>query len=107
MTPGLGGLGFAHSVWYTFRMRYYHLTAVIWNEGRRFVSKCPELGVASYGLTPQKAESSLKQAVELYLSNAKKLGLLADVLPVLRSESRYKVKTSLAARCWPFWSKLA
>ena len=70
-------------------MKYYHLTAVIWNEGRRYVSKCPEVGVASYGATPRKAEAALKEAVLLYLSNAKKLGLLADVLPVLRSESRY------------------
>ena len=55
-------------------MKYYHLTAVIWNEGHRYVSKCPEVGVASYGLTPQKAMAALKEAVALYLSNAKKLG---------------------------------
>lgn len=59
-------------------MTWYHLTATIWKEGRHYVSKCPELGVASYGATPDKARAALEEAVELYLSNAKRLGLLAD-----------------------------
>ena len=57
-------------------MTHYHLTATIWKEGRRYVSKCPELGVASFGATPEKAQKALSEAVELYLSNARKLGLL-------------------------------
>jgi len=71
------------------RRRSYHLTAVIWKEGARYVSKCPELGVASYGSTPEKARLALREAVELYLANAKRLGLLADVEPMLRSNARY------------------
>ncbi len=70
-------------------MRPYQLTAVIWKEGRRYVSKCPELGVASYGLTPEKARAALEEAVALYISNAKRLGLLDDVEPALTSETRY------------------
>lgn len=54
-------------------MKHYHLTAVIWEEGKQYVSKCPELGVASYGLTPEKAKSSLEETVELYIANAKRL----------------------------------
>ena len=54
-------------------MKHYHLTDVVWKEGAQYVSKCPELGVASYGSTPEKAKSSLEEAVELYIANAKRL----------------------------------
>ena len=67
----------------------YDLSAVIWKEGRRYVSKCPELGVASYGATPEKAGEALEEAVELYLINAKRLGLLPDLKPALDSPMRY------------------
>ena len=77
-------------------MRRYHLTAVIWKEGKRYVSKCPELGVASYGTTPEKARRALTEAVELYMSNAKKLGLLDDVEPTLTSETRYTTPLEIA-----------
>ncbi|MEK6544518.1 MAG: type II toxin-antitoxin system HicB family antitoxin, partial [Elusimicrobiota bacterium] len=60
-------------------------------------SKCPELGVASYGTTPEKAEKALKEAVELYLSNAHKLGLFDDVKPMLNSEARYTSSLHIAA----------
>jgi predicted RNase H-like HicB family nuclease len=70
-------------------MTRYHLTATIWKEGKWYVSKCPELGVASYGATPDKAIAALEEAVELYLSNAKRLGLLGDMEPALRAETHY------------------
>lgn len=57
-------------------MKEYHLTAVIWKEGKNYVSKCPELGVASFGSTPEKARAALEEAAELFISNAKKLGLM-------------------------------
>ncbi len=78
-------------------MKKYHLTAVIWKEGRRYVSKCPELGVASFGATPEKARAALEEAVELYLSNAKKLGILKDVEPAISSETRYTSSFEIAA----------
>lgn len=53
-----------------------HLTAVIWPEGDAYVSRCPEIGVASYGPTPTAARKALREAVELWLSNAAKLGIL-------------------------------
>lgn len=77
-------------------MTWYHLTATIWKEGRHYVSKCPELGVASYGATPDKARAALGEAVELYLSNAKRLGLLHDVQPALLSETRYTSPLDIA-----------
>ena len=53
-----------------------HLTAVIWPEGSRYVSHCPEIGVASFGKSPMAARRALREAVDLWLSNARKLELL-------------------------------
>jgi len=67
----------------------FHLTAVIWPEGNRYVSKCPEIGVASFGRTPMAARRALQEAVELWVSNAAKLGLLAEVRKTLQGDERY------------------
>ena len=77
-------------------MKHYYLTAVIWREGHRYVSKCPELGVASYGATPEKARAALAEAAALYMSNAKRLGLLTDVEPTLRATTRYTTPLEIA-----------
>ena len=77
-------------------MKHYHLTAVIWKEGKYYVSKCPELGVASFGATPEKARTALEEAVELYVINAKKLGLLKDMEPALSSAMRYTTALNIA-----------
>jgi predicted RNase H-like HicB family nuclease len=73
-----------------------HLTAVIWREGKRYVSRCPEIGVASYGKTPTAARQALQEAVELWLSNARKLGLLNDVRPSLEMKERYTAPIEVA-----------
>jgi predicted RNase H-like HicB family nuclease len=73
-----------------------HLTAVIWREGKRYVSRCPEIGVASYGKTPMAARQALQEAVELWLSNARKLGLLDDVRPSLEMKERYTASMEVA-----------
>ena len=77
-------------------MKRLYLTAVIWPEGKRYVSRCPEIGVASYGRTPADARSALREAVELWLSNAKKLGLMDDVCPTLESKERYTAPLEVA-----------
>jgi len=46
------------------------LTAVIEREGGWFVSKCPELGVASQGRTQKQAYAMLAEAVRLWLETA-------------------------------------
>lgn len=79
-------------------MDQYRLTAVIWKEGRRYVTKCPELGVASYGKTPERARAALEEAVGLYLSNAKRLGLLKDLSLTLSSKARYTTPLDIAVR---------
>jgi predicted RNase H-like HicB family nuclease len=73
------------------------LSATIWKEGRVFVSKCPELGVASYGRTPTAAVEALRQAVELYLSNARKLGMMEDIEPALSSDVRFSTQLEVRA----------
>ena len=78
-------------------MKEYHLTAVIWKEGKSYVSKCPELGVASFGANPEKALAALEEAVELFISNSKKLGLMEDIEPALSSESHYTAAFNIAA----------
>ena len=77
-------------------MKHYSLTAVIWKEGRRYVSKCPELGVASYGRNPEAARTALVEAVELYLANARKLGILRDVTLALTSKDRFTTPLEVA-----------
>ncbi len=79
-------------------MNQYRLTAVIWKEGKRYVSKCPELGVASYGRTPEQAKAALGEAVGLYLSNAKRLGLLKELQLTLSSKARYTTPLDVAVR---------
>jgi len=70
-------------------MKQYKLTATIWKEANGYVSKCPELGVASAGDSPSEALANLKQATELYLENAKALGILDDLEDTLSVEERF------------------
>lgn len=69
-------------------MEKFNLTSVIWKEGDVFVSKCPELEVASAGDTQEEALENLKEAVELYLENAKALDILDDVYPSMRTQEK-------------------
>ena len=77
-------------------MKRGYVTAVIWKEGKRFVSKCPELGVASYGKTPETAREALKEAIELYLENAQRLGLLKELAPALSTSIHYTSPLEIA-----------
>lgn len=78
-------------------MRNLRLTGVFWHEGRSFVSKCPELGIASCGDTVEESMANLREAVELYLENARRLGLLDD-LPGLGSSERFTTQFEVAVR---------
>lgn len=48
-------------------MKTFDYTMVVWKESEGYVSKCPELGVASCGESINEAAENLKEAVELYL----------------------------------------
>jgi predicted RNase H-like HicB family nuclease len=73
-----------------------HLTAVIWPEGNRFVSRCPEIGVASCGKSPTAARQALQEAVELWVANARELGTLSEIGPSLETSERYTAPLEVA-----------
>jgi predicted RNase H-like HicB family nuclease len=70
-------------------MKKLEYTAVVWKEKKGFVSKCPELGVASCGDTFEEAVNNLKEAVELYLENARELNLLGDIEESLTTREKF------------------
>ena len=55
-------------------------TTHIFKEGRSFVAYTPELDVSSCGGTKERAVKNLKQAVELFLEEAGKMGTLNQIL---------------------------
>ncbi len=77
-------------------MKRGYVTAVIWKEGRQFVSKCPELGVASYGKTPEGAREALEEAIELYLENAQRLGLFKEIASAVSAPIHYTSQVEVA-----------
>ena len=77
-------------------MKKVNLTAVIWEEEGKYVSKCPELGVASFGDSPKEARENLREAVELYLANAKELNMIDELLPVLSATDKFTSPLSVS-----------
>jgi predicted RNase H-like HicB family nuclease len=70
-------------------MRRFNFLAVIWKEEGGYVSYCPELEVSSCGDSPEEALHNLKEAVELYLENAKELGMLEDVEKIAQISEKF------------------
>lgn len=70
-------------------MKIFDYTAVVWKEAEGYVSKCPELGVASCGDNFDEAVSNLREAVELYLENATELGIIEEVEESLTTREKY------------------
>ena len=70
-------------------MKVFEYTAVVWRETDGYVSKCPELGVASCGDSFDKAISNLREAVELYLENAVELDLIGEVEESLTAKEKF------------------
>jgi predicted RNase H-like HicB family nuclease len=77
-------------------MKEFNVTAVIWQEDKIYVSKCPELEIASAGDTPQEALENLKEAVELYIENAKILGILDDFTASIGSSNKFTSNIGVA-----------
>ena len=77
-------------------MKKTKIYAVLWREGDQYVSKCPELGVASCGDSMEEALENLKEAVDLYLDNAKALGMLSEIRRPLQSEEKYTTSFDVA-----------
>jgi predicted RNase H-like HicB family nuclease len=70
-------------------MDIFGYTAVVWKETDGYVSKCPELGVASCGDSFEDSVFNLREAVELYLENAKELNILDDIVESLKTKEKY------------------
>ena len=70
-------------------MRVFEYTAIVWKESEGYVSKCPELGVASCGDTFDEAVKNLREAVELYLENAKDLGIGASPTWIVNNRHKF------------------
>jgi predicted RNase H-like HicB family nuclease len=70
-------------------MKVFEYTAVVWKETEGYVSKCPELGVASCGDSFEEAVSNLRQAVELYIENAVELDLMGEIEESLTTKEKY------------------
>jgi len=70
-------------------MKIFGYTAVLWKEAEGYVSKCPELGVASCGDSFNDAVDNLREAVQLYLENAKELNIFDDLEESLTSKEKF------------------
>ena len=70
-------------------MKAFECTALVWREGRSYVSRCPELEVASCGGTFKEATANLKEAVELFVENAKELNLLEGTKDSVTSNEKF------------------
>ena len=55
-------------------------TMQIFKEAKLYVAYAPELDVSSCGTTEAKAKRNLREAVHLFLEEAKKLGTLNQIL---------------------------
>ncbi len=69
-------------------MTKLRITATIWEEDGVFVSKCPEIDVASAGDTLEEALANLTEAIELWLVNARELGIIDDYLPMMTTSKK-------------------
>ena len=70
-------------------MTNYHLSVTIWEEEGVYVSKCVELEVASCGDTPKEALENIREAIDLYLKNAREYGILTDIEPSLTTNEKF------------------
>ncbi len=64
------------------------LTVVFWKEDEVYISKCPEIEVSSTGDSLEEAMSNLTEAIDLWLENAKVLGILDDFLPMMSASEK-------------------
>ena len=55
-------------------------TAVVWQEGERFVAQCREVDIASQGETEQEALDNLREALELHFTPP-----VATIVPQIRT----------------------
>jgi predicted RNase H-like HicB family nuclease len=74
-------------------MEYVVLSFMLQPEGDHYVSKCPELGTASFGQNERKAFENLADATEVYLDTLEDLG----ECPRLLQETGTSVRSSASS----------
>jgi predicted RNase H-like HicB family nuclease len=79
------------------KKKTYRLSAVFWREGRHVVGKCPEIGVSSFGQSLEDAKARLQEAVDLYLENARSLGIMRRIEEALSSPERFTTTLEVTA----------
>ena len=82
-------MSYNHIAMESITVNKLYLAAIIWEENGVYVSKSPETGIASCGDTPEEALSNLKEAIELYLENAKELGMIEDLNAALTASHKF------------------
>ena len=70
-------------------MKTYHFSVTTWEEDGVYVSKCVELDVASCGDTPKEALENIRDAIDIYLKNAREYGILTDIEPSLTTHDKF------------------
>lgn len=60
----------------------------LFKESKQYVAIAPELNVSSFGSTQKEAKASLREAVELFLEECKRIGSLEEIL----SEAGFKIE---------------
>ena len=59
------------------------MTTKNWKEGKHYIAYTPELDIASQGKTPEQAERRLREAVDIFLEETKKMGTFDQALQSL------------------------
>jgi predicted RNase H-like HicB family nuclease len=70
-------------------MEKLQLTVIIWEEEGLYVSKCPEIEIGSCGESPQEALENIHEAINLYLDNARALGMMDEIESALRARHKF------------------
>jgi len=63
---------------------------IVFKEDDAYIAYCPELDISSCGSSVENAKQMLKNAVQLFIEEAERMGTLKDIL----EESSYKKDTS-------------
>ncbi len=70
-------------------MKMLEVEGFVWQEGKVFVSYCPELDVSSCGDTVEEVRANLRSALRLFVEETERMGILAAIL----EESGFKNTT--------------
>ncbi|KUK71072.1 MAG: Uncharacterized protein XE11_0920 [Methanomicrobiales archaeon 53_19] len=62
---------------------------MIWEEDGLYISKCPEIEVSSCGNSPQDALENIHEAINLYIENARALGMMEEIELALRARHKF------------------